>query len=91
MGCRKCNGYWQCSDDTDPCAMQNSEALDAMDVEEKCFRVFTKRAGGSCKMKILHEGQADPTDFELAGELCFRFELFWDSNEQKCFVKVSPK
>lgn len=88
MACVKCNGYWQCSPDPDPCSMGPS--ADSIETEERCLHVFTKKAGGECRMMVKADGNSPGEGWEAAGQVCFKFDLFEDGDTGACFVKVQP-
>ena len=49
MPCELCQGgFWQCSDDDDPCAMGSQEK----DTKEVYLQILTKKTGNKCKMWI---------------------------------------
>lgn len=86
MPCKDCGGYWQCSDDDDPCSMANTP----IEEETKCLQILTKKPGSGCKMdiKLTNKGDPAPGGWTKAGEICFKFSLFEDAESGKCFVKV---
>jgi hypothetical protein len=84
MACEKCNGYWACSIDEDPCSVRFDR--DPIDTQEHCLRIFTKKTGAGCQMMIKLDGGPDQ-GWDDAGELCFTFQLFMNDNGE-CVVKV---
>jgi len=91
MGCIQCDGYWQCSRENLPCG----GAADPIDTQIHCFVIETKQAGAQSMMRVqCREARAESEEetdagWDPAGELCFRFMLFLNS-EGKCFVRVEP-
>lgn len=91
MPCIKCNGYWQCSP-----LMPTCEGFAApLDVQEHCFVIETKKAGGTCMMQVKHRQDRSGAeedkkeDWNNAGAVCFRFSLF-ENAQGECVVNVEP-
>jgi hypothetical protein len=64
-----------------------------IDVQDHCFVIETKKAGGKCMMQVKHRegrsgtGGGETEGWTAAGAVCFRFSLY-ENAEGICVVNV---